>query len=82
MVKNYLREMKPMQIRAVARFVAETFSYSAETGISPTFVTTGAASGDARKRISASPASGCCTELVSAPANENIGWSSVGMVPT
>jgi len=44
-----------------------------ESGVSPAFKITGAASGDARKRISALAASGCWTVLVSAPAKKVVG---------
>ena len=42
----------------------------------------GAASGDARNRISAWAASGCRADAVSAPAKKVVGCTSVGIVPT
>ena len=51
-------------------------------GVSPAFLMVEAASDDARNRSSASPAAGCRAPAVTAPANENPGWSSAGIGPT
>jgi hypothetical protein len=53
--------------------VVAAAGYRGEGGNSPAFAIASAASGEARKRINASAASGCCTVLVSAPANEKPG---------
>jgi hypothetical protein len=52
---------------------APVADYGPETGVSPAFEIAGAASGDARNRISARAASGCRAVLVIAPAKENPG---------
>ena len=57
-------------------------SYRSESGVSPAFKITCAASGDARKRSSALAASGCRAERVSAPAKKVGGWTEAGIVPT
>src|SRR5258708_26236917 len=56
-------------------------SYRPESGVSPAFEIAGAASADARKRISALAASGWRTVLVSVPAKKITGWSSAGIAP-
>src|SRR6202035_4493444 len=56
--------------------------YRSGIGINPAFEITGAASGDARKRINALAASGSRTREVSAAAKEKFGCSSGGIAPT
>src|SRR2546428_239004 len=50
---------------------ADGASYGSESGFSPAFAIAGAASGDARKRISALAACGCCTGLGSGGAKDH-----------
>src|SRR6476646_2254771 len=68
--------------RACSTEPSDCASYRFESGISPAFRITGAASGEARKRIRAPAASGYRTAPVSAPAKKTFGWSSSGIVPT
>ena len=63
-------EVKALRQMRWALFVWAAPSYRPVSGIKPALVITGAASGDARKRISALAASGCRTVLVSAPGEE------------
>ena len=57
-------------------------TYRSDSGASPAFVITGAASGELRKRISALAASGCWALAVKAPAKKVICWTSFGSGPT
>src|SRR5687767_15646178 len=76
------RECRPSADARQDQLQATDYRLPAAGGVRPAFTSVDAASGDERKRSSATAASGWRAVVVIAPAKVEPGCSSAGMVPT